>query len=125
MECHLQRSSRVFTSCYSFASLFRVDMSTISKPCEGKAPPIARAYWVCQFAGWCAVLSFQMFVLTAFGREVGPLGPKVYGAAALLDASGFLLSHLFYLHTRRRHWLQMPPRRAWPRLFAVIALAAT
>jgi LytS/YehU family sensor histidine kinase len=35
-----------------------------------------------------------------------------------------VLSHFLYLLMRRRQWQQMPFRRAWPRLFAAIAVAA-
>ncbi len=99
-------------------------MNTSNQLSQEKTPPISKAYWYCQLVGWSVYLAFQMFVLTALKPEGGPSGPRVYGAIALLDVTGFLLSHLFYLQMRRRHWLQMPLRRAWPRLFAAIALTA-
>ncbi len=99
-------------------------MSTSNQLSQEKTPPISKAYWYCQLVGWSSYLLFQLFALAALRPEGGPSGPRLYGAIALLEASGFLLSHLLYLQMRRRHWLQIPLRRAWPRLFAAIALAA-
>jgi len=99
-------------------------MSTSNQLSQEKTPPISKAYWYCQIVGWSSYLLFQLFALAALRPEGGPSGPRLYGAIALLEASGFLLSHLLYLQMRRRHWLQIPLRRAWPRLFATIALAA-
>src|SRR5258707_6685189 len=99
-------------------------MNTSNQLSQEKTPPISKAYWYCQLVGWSVYLAFQMFVLTALKPEGGPSGPRVYGAIALLDVTGFLLSHLFYLQMRRRHWLQMPLRRALPRLFFALYLTA-
>jgi len=95
-----------------------------------KRTPISKAYWACQLIGWSTLLLFQMSALAVFGddRNGPPLTKSqrsaLYLALLLLGISGFILSHLLYLLMRRRRWLQMPLRRAWPRLLAAIALAA-
>jgi two-component system, LytTR family, sensor histidine kinase AlgZ len=106
-------------------------MSTTDKSSGEKAPPISRAYWVCQLAGWSALLLFQLLVLGLWRtdsalsdpRLTNLSTPRLYVALALLCASGLILSHVVYLQMRRRQWLHMPLRRAWPRLVAAVALA--
>jgi|SRR5229473_4765498 len=99
-------------------------MSTNNQRSAEKPPPISRAYWYCQLVGWSALLSFQMFALVALEPQGAPSGPRLHLSLVLLAASGFVLSHLFYLQMRRLHWLQTPLRRVWPRLFASISIAA-
>lgn len=101
-----------------------------SKPLTGRNR-ISKAYWVCQFAGWSALLLFQLSILGILGadRETSPKiadaphGP-LYLSLVTLAVSGFILSHLFYLLMRRR-WLHLPLRRAWPRLLAAVAVIAS
>jgi signal transduction histidine kinase len=91
---------------------------------------ISKAYWACQLGGWSALLLFQLSVLAVVGgdRETSPRmatvphGP-LYLSLVVLAVSGLLLSHLLYLGIRRR-WRDMPLRRAWPRLFAGVAVVA-
>jgi hypothetical protein len=90
---------------------------------------IGKAYWVCQVAGWSALLLFQLLVLAVArtDRDLSAQRPPSLARfsvlCALLSASGLLLSHLFYLVVRRR-WPHIPLRQAWPQLFAGIALSA-
>jgi two-component sensor histidine kinase len=107
-------------------------MSIADKSSDEKTPPISKAYWVCQLAAWSALLLFQLFILGVVSTEAVLSAPRfagfsavwLYASAALLCGSGLVLSHLLYLLMRRQRWLQMPLRRAWPRLIAAIALAA-
>lgn len=91
---------------------------------------ISKSYWVCQLAGWLTLVVFQASVIAALGNDReysarlgNPPHALLYATIAALGVSGLLLSHIFYLLTRRR-WLQTPLRRAWPRLAAGIALVA-
>ncbi|HWX56452.1 MAG TPA: histidine kinase [Verrucomicrobiae bacterium] len=89
-----------------------------------KAPAISRAYWLCQLAGWSALVTFQLIILAVLAPTAGTPTPRLYIAVVVLGASGFILSHLIYLQIRRRRWLHIPLKTAWPRLAAAIALAA-
>ena len=100
-------------------------MSPVKQTSAARNPPISRAYWVCQFAGWLALLFFQLLTLSVLRELSGQSITQLYVAVVLLGVSGFLLSHLFYLEIRRRHWLQIPLRTVWPRMFAGIILLAT
>lgn len=100
-------------------------MSTIKQTSNARKPRISRAYWVCQFAGWLTLLSFQVLTLSLLGNLSGQPITRLYVAVVLLCASGFLLSHLFYLEIRRRQWLQIPLRTVWPRMFAGIVVLGT
>jgi hypothetical protein len=92
--------------------------------------PIGKAYWVCQVAGWSALLLFQTSLVVLVGSVRNPPPElanssrlSVFFSLAVLAASGFLVSHLFYLVMRRR-WLHIPLAKAWPRLVAGVAVAA-
>jgi len=103
-------------------------MSIITKTNDVRTPPISRAYWICQLVGWSALFLFELgFVALAAAmvNERLPMSIARYGAEkALVDFSGLTVSHLVYLQMRRRRWLQMPLKSAWPRLVAAIAVAA-
>jgi two-component system, LytTR family, sensor histidine kinase AlgZ len=97
---------------------------------QGQKTPIRNAYWACQLAGWSALLLFQFSVLAILGDNRNAAltltksqHSRLYLAVFLICVSGFVLSHLLYLVMRRGQWMQMPLRRAWPRLVAAIAVA--
>ncbi len=72
------------------------------------------AYWLCQIAGWgmyCAIgLAFA-------SHDVGVARmPRIAALYAVFFACVILLTHLFRREIKRRQWLNLPMRKAAPRL---------
>jgi hypothetical protein len=99
-------------------------MSTIDKLSKDKIPPISKTYWVCQFAGWSVLFLVLLLSLVASRSSERPPVARFVVAFALLCYGGLALTHVVYLQIRRGRWLQLPLRKAWPRLVVSIALAA-
>src|SRR5580658_9249314 len=100
-------------------------MNTNQGPASERAAPIRKAYWVCQASGWSALFVLQMAQMYAFKMSPRPPLFRVMSALAMFCAVGVVVTHLLSLLMRRRQWLQMPVRKAWPRLALAVALATT
>jgi two-component system, LytTR family, sensor histidine kinase AlgZ len=95
-------------------------MSTYQEQSSGKA---RRSYWVCQVSGWSGLFVFQILATYALRMSSTPPFSRISVGLGLFCIVGLVVSHLLHLLIRSRHWLEMPLRRAWPRLAVALAMA--
>ena len=79
----------------------------------------SHVYLLCQVLGWYGHAGANI-LLTAVGSRVTLNGVAVYLYAALV---GILCSHGLRAVIQRRHWLDLPPLRALPRVLAASIVA--
>ncbi len=84
------------------------------------------AYWLCQIAGWGM---YSAIGLAFASHDVGAARmPRIAALYAVFFAFAILLTHLFRREIKRRQWLNLPMRKAAPRLAGsaiLVGLAAS
>lgn len=98
-------------------------MNTDQGQALGQRARIRRSYWICQAAGWSAMFLLQVAGEDALRISSGPPLTRVMLVLGVFCVLGVVVTHALYLLMRRRRWLQLPVRKAWPRLVLAIALA--
>ena len=83
-----------------------------------------KAYWACQVTGWSAFMLFQVLGLNFAKPAERPPMIRYVTAVALLCLGGIVVTHFIRLHMRRRRWMEMPLRQAWPRLAGAVVTGA-
>ncbi|HEY4109600.1 hypothetical protein [Puia sp.] len=74
---------------------------------------ISYSYWICQLAGWGALLAFFCW-----------LPPHEVGRSILTTASGFLVSHFLREVLRRYRWMEKKPKRWVIRVCLAVVVAS-
>ncbi|HVO98605.1 MAG TPA: histidine kinase [Bryobacteraceae bacterium] len=74
------------------------------------------AYWLCQIVGWG---TYSTIGLSFAANDVGAARmPRIISLYAIFFAFAILLTHLLRREIKRRQWLNLPMRKALPRLAA-------